>query len=60
MHTHMSLARIDGGNAFFDEADALHLSALARGYIAGLLKHAPEITAVTAMPSARKSADMRP
>ena len=43
-----TLARIDGGNAFFDEADALHLSALARGYIAGIMSHAKDVIGVCA------------
>ena len=33
-------------HAFFDSDDPYHLSRVAKGYIAGLLKHAPEITAV--------------
>jgi glutamine synthetase len=33
-------------NAFFDAKDPYHLSKIARSYIAGLLKYAPEITAV--------------
>jgi len=46
MHVHQSLFKGDH-NAFFDKNDEYHLSQLARGYVAGLLKHAPEITAVT-------------
>jgi glutamine synthetase len=46
MHVHQSLFKGDR-NAFFDKDDEYHLSKVARGYIAGLLKHAPEITAVT-------------
>ncbi|HUT68418.1 MAG TPA: type I glutamate--ammonia ligase [Dehalococcoidales bacterium] len=45
MHVHQSLFRGDK-NAFFDAKDPYHLSKEARHYIAGLLKHAPEITAV--------------
>jgi glutamine synthetase len=45
MHVHMSLSK-DGKNAFFDKNDPYYLSKLARYYIAGLLKHAPEITSV--------------
>ncbi|MFZ2089781.1 MAG: glutamine synthetase family protein [Desulfobaccales bacterium] len=45
MHTHQSLFTGDK-NSFSDLSDAYHLSALAKGYIAGLLKHAREITAV--------------
>jgi len=46
MHTHLSLWRGDD-NAFYDPDDAGGLSTVARGFIAGLLHHAPEITAVT-------------
>ncbi len=45
MHTHQSLFRGDK-NAFFDKNDEYSLSKEAKWYIAGLLKHAPEITAV--------------
>jgi glutamine synthetase len=45
MHVHQSLFRGDK-NAFFDPKDPYHLSKEAKCYIAGLLKHAPEITAV--------------
>ncbi len=46
MHTHMSLFEGDT-NAFFDASGQYSLSKTARSFIAGLLKHAPEITAVT-------------
>jgi glutamine synthetase len=46
MHVHQSLFK-DGRNAFFDKNDPYHLSKTARSYVAGLLKHAPAITAVT-------------
>ncbi|MEX2459445.1 MAG: glutamine synthetase family protein [Actinomycetota bacterium] len=46
MHTHQSLFEGDR-NAFFDATDEYHLSKTAKGYIAGLLKHAREITLVT-------------
>ncbi len=46
MHTHQSLFKSDK-NAFFDPRDPYHLSREAKCFIAGLLKHAPEITAVT-------------
>ena len=46
MHVHQSLFK-GNRNAFFDEDDKYHLSRVAKCYIAGLLKHAPEITAVT-------------
>jgi glutamine synthetase len=45
MHVHQSLFKGDA-NAFFDRNDKYHLSQLAKHYIAGLLRHAPEITAV--------------
>lgn len=48
MHTHQSLARRDGGNAFFDPEDPLYLSSIARGYIAGIIEHAKEIIGVCA------------
>ncbi len=46
MHTHLSLWEGER-NAFADPEDAYGLSATARRFIAGLLHHAPEITAVT-------------
>ena len=46
MHTHLSLFEGDG-NAFHDPADPYSLSGTARSFIAGLLRHAREITAVT-------------
>jgi glutamine synthetase len=46
MHCHQSLFH-GKKNAFFDPGDQFHLSETAKGYIAGLLRHAPEITAVT-------------
>jgi glutamine synthetase len=46
MHVHQSLFKGER-NAFFDKNDKYHLSKVAKSYIAGLLKHAPEITAVT-------------
>ncbi len=46
MHTHQSLFA-GSVNAFFDGNDRYNLSLVAKRYIAGLLKHAPEITAVT-------------
>ena len=45
MHVHQSLFKGDR-NAFFDTKDPYHLSKEAKSFIAGLLKHAPEITAV--------------
>jgi glutamine synthetase len=46
MHTHMSLFEGDQ-NAFHDSSDEYHLSKVAKAFIAGLLVHAREITAVT-------------
>lgn len=46
MHTHMSLFEGDT-NAFFEAGGEYHLSKTAKHFIAGLLEHAPEITAVT-------------
>ena len=46
MHTHLSLFR-NGQNAFHDPGDPDGLSEVARAFIAGLLHHAREITAVT-------------
>ena len=46
MHTHFSLFEGDT-NAFYDPGDSYGLSKVARGFIAGLLTHAREITAVT-------------
>ena len=46
MHVHQSLFR-ESQNAFFDAKDPYHLSKTAKCYIAGLLRHAPEITSVT-------------
>jgi glutamine synthetase len=46
MHTHMSLFEGDR-NAFFESGADYHQSKVARSFIAGLLRHAAEITAVT-------------
>jgi len=48
MHVHQSLFTKEG-NAFFDANDpeGYNLSEIAKSYIAGLLKYAPEFTAVT-------------
>ena len=46
MHTHQSLFKGDR-NAFFNPDDPYHLSEVAKGYIAGILRHSREITAVT-------------
>jgi glutamine synthetase len=46
MHTHFSMFEGDV-NAFYDPGDERNLSKVGRGFIAGLLHHAKEITAVT-------------
>jgi glutamine synthetase len=46
MHVHQSLFQ-GKKNVMFNAGDPYHLSDEAKYYIAGLLKHAPEITAVT-------------
>jgi glutamine synthetase len=46
MHTHFSLFQGDK-NAFFDASAKYHLSNTARQFMAGILRHAPEITLVT-------------
>jgi glutamine synthetase len=45
MHVNMSLFRGER-NAFFDAKDRLHLSKTAKHFLAGILKHAPELTLV--------------
>jgi len=46
MHTHLSLFEGDR-NAFFEAGSELQLSKAARSFMAGILHHAPELTAVT-------------
>jgi glutamine synthetase len=46
MHTHLSLFEGDQ-NAFHDSSDEYHLSKVAKAFIAGVLVHAREITAIT-------------
>ncbi|MTA38341.1 MAG: glutamine synthetase, partial [Actinobacteria bacterium] len=46
MHTHMSLFEGDS-NAFYDASKPYQLSTIGRQFIAGILTHAHEITAVT-------------
>ena len=46
MHLHVSLFS-EGTNAFYRADDPYHLSPIAHRFIAGLLRHAREITAVT-------------
>ena len=45
MHTHQSLFR-GSQNVFYDPNDKYYLSDMAKKYIAGILRHAPEITAL--------------
>ena len=49
MHTNMSLFDKDGNNAFYDPDDpqGYRLSKVAKRYLAGLLKYAPEFCAIT-------------
>ncbi|WP_345496803.1 glutamine synthetase family protein [Nocardia callitridis] len=46
MHTHMSLFEGEA-NAFHDPDDPINLSETARAFIAGILEHAPEISAIS-------------
>lgn len=46
MHVHQSLFK-DGENVFYNGDDPYQLSSVGRGYIAGLLKYAREMTVVT-------------
>ena len=46
MHTHVSLFEGEK-NAFYDPTAEYNLSKVGRSFIAGLLRHAPEITAIT-------------
>lgn len=46
MHVHQSLFK-GSRNAFFDPKDTYHLSTVAKQYIAGIMKHVKEITAIT-------------
>jgi glutamine synthetase len=47
MHTHMSLFK-DGRNQFFDGSDQYNLSVTGKQFIAGLLRHARELSGVFA------------
>jgi glutamine synthetase len=49
MHVHQSLFTEDESNAFFDANDpqGYNLSKVAKNYIAGILRYAPEFTAIT-------------
>ena len=46
MHTHFSLFEGES-NAFYDPEDPYQMSATGKAFLAGVLKHAPEYTAVT-------------
>ncbi|WP_254531808.1 type I glutamate--ammonia ligase [Natrinema gelatinilyticum] len=46
MHTHISLFTEDGENAFHDDDDEFNLSDEAHAFTAGILEHAPAITAI--------------
>jgi glutamine synthetase len=46
MHVHMSLFS-GSRNAFFNKDDSYHLSKEGKCFLAGVLRHAPEITAIT-------------
>ncbi|MEN9453794.1 MAG: hypothetical protein RLZZ19_281, partial [Actinomycetota bacterium] len=46
MHTHVSLFK-DDTNAFYDGGMPYNLSKVGRSFVAGILQHTPEITAVT-------------
>lgn len=45
MHTHLSLFN-DDGNAFYDGDDEFNLSEIGKQFLAGVLEHAPAITAI--------------
>src|SRR6056297_731745 len=47
MHTHISLFTEDGENAFHDADDEFDLSETAKQFTAGVLEHAPALSAVT-------------
>jgi len=47
MHTHQSLFKGDK-NAFFDPSDKYHLSKTGKSYLAGILRHAREISSIIA------------
>jgi glutamine synthetase len=48
MHCHQSIFTDNGTNLFYDEADPMHLTPLAKRFIAGQLAHAPALSAVVA------------
>ena len=46
MHTHVSLFEGEN-NAFYDASSEFHLSKVGRSFVAGILRHAAEMTAIT-------------
>ena len=46
MHLNISLDDKEGRNIFYDEDDEIRLSAVARKFMAGILAHAPGLTAI--------------
>ncbi|WP_026894782.1 type I glutamate--ammonia ligase [Clostridiisalibacter paucivorans] len=47
MHINMSLATLDGQNAFYDPSNDMQLSETAYYYLGGIIKHAKGYTAIT-------------
>lgn len=47
MHLNLSLAHLDGANAFYDENDKMQFSKSAYNFLGGLIKHAKAFTAIT-------------
>lgn len=47
MHTNMSLATLDGKNAFYDESGPMQLSQTAYAFLAGVITHARGFAAIT-------------
>lgn len=47
MHCHQSLFK-GNANTFYEKEDKYHLSKIGKSYIAGILKHAPEISSILA------------
>lgn len=47
MHINMSLATLDGRNAFYDKSDEMELSSTAYSFLGGVIEHAKGMTALT-------------
>lgn len=47
MHTNMSLATIEGKNAFYDEYDEMKFSKVAYNFLGGVIEHAKGLAALT-------------